>query len=141
MLVFGAVVGEALFTIFRKILSQAVSPLATATFMSVLGFFMFLPFSIYEACNFDFTAISLIDWLPIFYYAIVVTVIAFILWFQGVSKVPASTAAVFTGIIPISAVFLSVIVLSEPVSLRHIFAVLCVFLGIVFITRSPSNAH
>ncbi len=50
-----------------------------------------------------------------------------------VSKVPASTAAVFTGIIPISAVFLSVIVLNEPVSLRHIIGVLCVFLGIVFI--------
>ncbi len=139
LLVFGAVVGEALFTIFRKILSQAVSPLATATLVSVLGFLMFLPFSIYEASNFDFTALSVIDWLPILYYAIVVTVIAFILWFQGVSKVPASTAAVFTGIIPISAVFLSVIVLSEPVSLRHIFGVLCVFLGIVFITRSPSD--
>ena len=79
--------------------------------------------------------------ISIFYYAIVVTVIAFILWFQGVSKVPASTAAVFTGIIPISAVFLSVIVLSEPVSLRHIFAVFCVFLGIVFITRSPSDVQ
>lgn len=141
LLVFGAVVGEALFTIFRKILSQAVSPLATATLVSVLGFLMFLPFSIYEASNFDFTALSVIDWLPILYYAIVVTVIAFILWFQGVSKVPASTAAVFTGIIPISAVFLSVIVLSEPVSLRHIFGVLCVFLGIVFITRSPSDVQ
>jgi drug/metabolite transporter (DMT)-like permease len=37
--------------------------------------------------------------------------------------------------------YLSVIVLSEPVSLRHVFAVLCVFLGIVFITKKPRDAY
>lgn len=141
LLIFGAIFGESLFTIFRKILSQAVSPLATAALVSVLGFFLFLPFSIYEASKFDFTELSIIDWFPIFYYAIVVTVIAFILWFQGVSKVPASTAAVFAGIIPISAVFLSVIALNGPVSLRHVLGALCIFLGIVFMTRHPGDVR
>lgn len=136
LLIFGAVVGEALFTIFRKILPETVSPLATATLVSVFGFLMFLPFSVYEAVNFDFSTGSLRDWLVILYYGIGVSVIGFILWFQGVTKVPASTAAVFTGVMPVSAVLLSYIVLREAFSVYHVLGGLCVLLGIGFIARN-----
>lgn len=93
-----------------------------ATAVSVLGLLLFLPLALYEAVAFDFTAVSWTEWLPIFYYAIVVTVIAFILWFQGVIKVPASTAAVFTGILPVSAVLLSYLILQEPFAWSHVWA-------------------
>ena len=43
------------------------------------------------------------------------TVGAYLLWYQGVSKVPASTAGVFSGVQPVSAVVLSIILLKEPI--------------------------
>jgi drug/metabolite transporter (DMT)-like permease len=135
LLILAAVIGEALFIVLGKVSTQSVSPLTTATGVNVLGLFMFLPFFIYEASFFDFLAVRLADWLPILYYGVFLTVIAFILWFQGVSKVPASTAAVFTGIMPVSAVLLSYLVLNEPFSWAHVAGGLFVLLGIGFITR------
>lgn len=136
LLIFGAVIGEALFVIFPKVLSNSVSSLATATWVNVLGLVMFLPFSLYEARRFDFLAVTLNAWLPILYNGIFLTVIAFLLWFQGVIKVPASTAAVFASVMPISAVSLSYLVLHEPFSWLHIIGALCVLLGIGLIARN-----
>lgn len=59
LLVFGAVIGEALFTIFRKVASEKVTPLAGATLMSILGLLMFLPFALYEARPLIFHALPL----------------------------------------------------------------------------------
>jgi drug/metabolite transporter (DMT)-like permease len=96
---------------------------------------MFLPFAIYEGSDFDFSRTTIADWFPVAYYGIVVTVVAFVLWFRGVSKVPASIAAVFTGVWPVSAVLLSYIVLKEQFVISHLFGVICVLLGIGFISR------
>jgi drug/metabolite transporter (DMT)-like permease len=135
LLIFGAVVGEALFVIFPKVLSNSVSSLATATWVNVLGLVMFLPFSLYEARHFNFLAVALNAWLPILYNGILLTVVAFLFWFRGVTRVPASAAAVFTGIMPISAVLLSYLVLNEPFSWLHLMGALCVLLGIGLIAR------
>jgi drug/metabolite transporter (DMT)-like permease len=137
LLVFGAVIGEALFTIFRKVASERVTPLAGATLMSILGFLMFLPFAIFEARVFDFSRATIADWFPVVYYGIVVTVIAFTLWFRGLSKVPASTAAVFTGVWPVSAVLLSYLILKEQFVVSHLLGIVCVLLGILLIARDP----
>lgn len=138
LLIFGAVVGEALFTIFRKLLSEKISPLVTTMYVSLLGLLMFLPFSLYEVYSFDFSRITLGDWLAIAYYGIVVTVIGFIFWFQGVSKVQSSTAAVFTGVMPVSAIVLSYLVLHESFSWSHVAGGVCVLAGIGFITKAPA---
>jgi drug/metabolite transporter (DMT)-like permease len=141
LLVFGAVIAEALFTIFRKAASEKVTPLTGATFMCILGLMMFLPFAIVEAGAFDFSHATITDWIPVVYYGIVVTVIGFILWFRGISKVPASTAAVFTGIWPISAVLLSYIILKEQFMVSHLISIVCVLIGIGFISWNPPKTH
>ena len=51
LLVFGAVVSEALITIFGKAASQRVSPLATATSASVVSLALFLPFGLYQVAK------------------------------------------------------------------------------------------
>jgi drug/metabolite transporter (DMT)-like permease len=138
LLVFGAVVGEALFTIFRKAASDTISPLRMATVVSLFGLLLFLPLGLYEATTFDFTVVGWMEWMPILYYGTAVTVVAFILWFRGVMKVPASTAAVFTGVMPVSAVLLSYLILQEPFAWSHVWGGLCVLAGLRLITMEPS---
>jgi drug/metabolite transporter (DMT)-like permease len=62
-------------------------------------------------------------------------VLAYILWFSGVGKVPASTAAVFTGVMPISTVALSALILGEQITGAHLVGLACVLGGIGLITR------
>src|SRR5579859_6965625 len=129
LLMFAAVIGEALYTILGKAVSPRVSPLATSTLMCIFGFFMFLPFSVVESIHFNFSQVSVQAWLAIVYLTIA-TVIAYYLMFYGISRVSASTTGIFTGLIPISTIFLSYVILGEPVSWVHWVATLCVLIGI-----------
>jgi len=135
LLVFGAVLGEALFITLGKVLSARHSALTISTLISLLGLLMFLGPAVYEGLFFDFSSLSPIDWLPILYYGLVVTVAAFVLWYSGLAKVPAGTAAVFTGVWPVSAVLLSYIVLKETCLWSHLVGLACVLAAIGLITR------
>jgi drug/metabolite transporter (DMT)-like permease len=70
---------------------------------------------------------------------VVVTVIAFLFWARGVARVPASTAAVFTGMLPISAVTLSYLVLGEPMRVSHLVGTACVIAGIILVARESKT--
>ncbi len=139
MLIIGAVIGEALFIIFGKSISKRVTPLTISTMVSIFGAILFLPLAIYEATNFPFTEPSIKDWGMILYFGIVVTVIAFILMYQGIEKVPASTAGVLTGVLPISAVLLSSIILKENLLWIHIVGMALVLLAIYLISMDSKT--
>ncbi len=127
-----------MFTILGKILSGRLSPLAISTYVTVFGFLMFLPFAMYQALSFNFLAPSVADWMNIVYYAVVVTVVGFTLWYSGVSVVPASTAGVFTGVIAVSALLLSYVFLKEPLRREYLVGAVFVLVGVYVTTRRPS---
>jgi drug/metabolite transporter (DMT)-like permease len=135
LLVFGAVVSEGLFVVCARVLSQRLSPLVVATGITVLGLAMFLPFTLWEARRADLSALGAADWAAIAYYGVVVTVIAFLLWARGIARVPAGTAAVFTGVLPVSAVTLSYVLLGERFLWSHLLGGLCVLAGILLVAR------
>jgi drug/metabolite transporter (DMT)-like permease len=136
LLIFGSVLGEAAFTICGKAVSDRLTPLTVSTLVSTFSFLLFLPFGVYDAATLDFAGVSVGDWAWIAYFGIVLNVCAFILWFVGVSRVPASTAAVFTGVLPVSALALSYVVLGEPFFWSHLIGAACVLLGIALIAKA-----
>lgn len=140
LLVFGAAVGEALFTALGKAVARTLPPLAIATYVTVLGLLMFLPFAAWEAWHFDFATINPLDWLPVVYYGVFITAGAFWLWYWGIARVPASTAAVFLGILPVSAVVLSYSLLGEPFRWSHLIGLAAVLGGIACITLPETMA-
>jgi drug/metabolite transporter (DMT)-like permease len=140
LLIVGSAAGEALWTVLSKANSGKVAPLTIACLTSCFGFLLFLPIALCQSIEFNFAAVSLAGWGVIIYYGLVGTVAAYCLWYQGVAKVSAGTAGVFTGIAPVSAVVLSYIVLGEPFAWSHILGGLCVLLAIVLITRSSQTA-
>lgn len=139
LLIFGSVLGEASFTICGKAVSGRVSPLAISTLVSLCSLLMFVPFAVYEANGFDVAAVPPIGWASILYFGIGLNVLAFNLWFNGLARVPASTAAVFTGVLPISAVGLSYAVLREPFLPSHLVGLACVLAAIALIVRADAR--
>jgi drug/metabolite transporter (DMT)-like permease len=53
-----------------------------------------------------------------------------------VARVPASAAAVFTGVLPVSAVTLSYLVLDEPIVASDVLGGVCVLVAIVVVARA-----
>jgi len=119
LLMVGAVTGEAFFLLMRKRISPDISNLALTGYLCFLGFIMFLPFSVYQGMSFDFSGVSPMAWGAMIYFGAVFTVLAYIFWFQGVSRVSGSTAGVFTAVMPVSAVVLSCLFLREQFTLSH----------------------
>lgn len=130
LLVLLAVVGESLFTILGKMLSERLSPLAISTFVTLIGFFLFLPFAVYEGLYFDFSVPTALDWMYVVYYGVVVTVVAFFLWYKGVSMVSGSVSGVFTSVLPITTLLLSYLLLGEQWIWTHLVGILCVLGGL-----------
>jgi len=138
-LILGAVLGETLFITFGKLVSNRLTPLTISTMMSIFGLIMFLPFSIYEAMDFDFSSVGMGDWINILYFGIVVTVFAFLLMYQGLSKVSASSAGVLTSVLPLSSITLSFLILKEEFLLTHFLGMLFVLIAIFFISKDSSD--
>jgi drug/metabolite transporter (DMT)-like permease len=136
LLVLGAVLGESVYLVCSRVLARRASPLAVAAGISVLGFLMFLPFALRDAAGFHPAALGAADWLVLLWYAVGVSVGAVLLWMRGVRWLPAGTAAVFTGLLPVSAVALAHVVLGEPVLPAHVAGGVCVIAAVVLAARS-----
>lgn len=139
VLVMGAVVGEALFTICGKALGGWVTPIANCLVVCVYGSLMFLPLALWQLPGFDFGTVRASGWIALAWSAGPVMIGAFFLWFTGLKVVPANSAAVYTGLIPVSALVCSSIFLSERIGWPHIVGMACVIAAIVLVAR-PDRA-
>ena len=78
----------------------------------------------------------MIGWLTVAYYGVFITVFAYLFWFAGITKVPASTAGIFTAVMPVSALVLSALVLAEPIGWPQLVGCGFVLCGIVLISKN-----
>lgn len=139
LLVAAAVVVESLFLLVRKSIREQLSPLAVSSLITVLATCFFLPLGLTQAVGFDFGALPLEAWMSVIYYAVAVTVLAYLCWFAGVTRVRADVAGVFTAILPVSALVLSALVLDQPVRQEHLAGVFLALTSIVLISRHSAT--
>ena len=135
VLVMGAVIGEALFTVCGKALSGRVTPLANCFLVCVYGSAMFLPVALWQLPGFDFGQVAASGWIALAWSAGPVMIGAFFLWFTGLKVVPANSAAVYTGLIPISALVCSAIFLGERIGWPHVAGMGFVVAAILLVAR------
>lgn len=133
LLVAAAVVVESLFLLVRKSIREQLSPLAVSSLITVLATGFFLPLGLVQAMGFDFAALPWEAWVSVVYYAVAVTILAYLCWFAGVTRVRASVAGVFTAILPVSALILSALVLDQPVGPEHLTGCLLALASIALI--------
>lgn len=69
------------------------------------------------------------------YYAITASVLSFVFWYQGIAKVKASIAGIFTGFIPVTAAVTGIFILDEPFGWNQFFGILFVLAAIFVGTR------
>lgn len=137
ILVLLAVTGEAMFSILSKITENTIPPVLKTTIVCFFALLCFIPFSIYDLSYFDITRADYKTWLTITYYGLFVTVIAFVLWFRGISETPAGTSAVFSGLMPLSSILFSSLILSESILFPHFLSLFMILLGMTA-TLKPS---
>lgn len=117
--VYGAVVSEALFTLFARKIGDRVDPVAMTAWTNLLGLAMFAPFAAAELGEADWRGVPSWAWALLLGYALAASVLSFVLWYRGLRRVPAAVAGVFTGIMPVAAVLAATLALGERFGLGH----------------------
>ncbi|GAB4377264.1 MAG: DMT family transporter [Elainellaceae cyanobacterium] len=141
LLIFAAVCSEACYTLLGKKASDHVSPVMIAALAAAIAILLFLPFALYQFSSFTMQQVAWTDWLALAWWGAGTLALGSVLWYRGVAKVAGSTAAGFMGVMPVSALVLSYVLLGEPFAWIHLLGFAAVFAGVLLIAREHAHMH
>lgn len=118
LLVLGAVGCEAVFILLNKRLSQPLQPLVLSSCMAALGLVLSAPLALLERAW--TLPVPMAALAGVAYYAVVPTVGGFLLWFAGAQRLTGAQAALFTALLPVSALVLAACLLGESVGVAQL---------------------
>jgi drug/metabolite transporter (DMT)-like permease len=137
-LVMAAVICEALFTIFGKSLGRQMDPLQNCLLVCLYGVAMLVPLALWQLPGFELSLVPVSGWIAIGWSAGPVMIGGFFLWFSGLRVIPANRAAVYTGLIPVSALACSFVLLGENISWQHFVGMALAILAVFLVARTPA---
>lgn len=133
-LLLGAVFCEALYVVIAKKLTGQLSARRISALVNLWGLALVTPFGLWQAWQFDFTAVRSGVWVLLLFYALAASMATVWLWMTGLKHVPASSAGVFTVLLPISAAAVGVLLLGEHVNGVQLGAFALALAGVVLAT-------
>lgn len=129
ILVFLAMIPEALYSIFNKYSNKRFNALSSAMIVNWMICFMMIPMGYFECKDFYPTA-DFFLWGLIVVCALT-SVVFYWAWPKGLEVVPANTAAVFGGLVPVVTSVLSWAFLQELFGWHEAVGLLCVFAALL----------
>lgn len=133
----GASVCWAIYTILGRAATTRFDSVLATTYAAAAGALILLPFSIPGWGTLAHA--PAVTWLSIAYLAPLGTVVAFVLFYEGVRKIGSAKAAAFTLLVPVFGVTSSVIVLGEPLRWQIAVGGVIVLAGLWLVQRRPSR--
>jgi drug/metabolite transporter (DMT)-like permease len=134
LLLLGAVTCEASYVVMGKKLTGNVSPKRISALINLWGLALVTPLGLWQATSFDFGAVAAGSWWLLLFYSIAASVVTVWLWMTGLKHVPASSAGIFTVLLPVSAAAVGVALLGERFSAAQAGAFGLALTGIVLAT-------
>ena len=133
-LVFAAVCCESTYTLVGKTLTRSIDPLLVTFLASALSIPLFIPLAIWQWPNFTPQDFDAGVWTALIWYGVGTLALGSWLWYAGVQKAEGSTAAAFMGVMPVSALVLSYILLGEAFRWIHLAGFAVVFAGVLLMS-------
>jgi drug/metabolite transporter (DMT)-like permease len=137
LILVGAAVCWAVYTILGRAATARFDPLLATTYASAAGALMLAPFSVAGWGTLVHAGAA--AWLAILYLAPLGTVLAFVLYYDSVRRLGASRAAAFTLLVPVFGVSSSILVLGEPLRAGIAVGGAIVLGGLWLVQRRPAR--
>lgn len=135
LLIIVAVATWAAYTILGKKILSRYPPLYVTGASLTLGFLMFVPVGLYPALRQDYSAVSWTGIASILYLALLTSVLGYLVWIWGLSKLEASKVTVLSNLQPILAALLAWAVLGEAITGRFVLGAAAVAAGVLLTER------
>jgi drug/metabolite transporter (DMT)-like permease len=134
LLLSGAVVCEASYVVMGKKLTGNVSARRISALVNLWGLALVTPLGLWQAMSFDFGAVLPASWSLLLFYSLAASMVTVWLWMTGLRQVPASSAGIFTVLLPISAAAVGVVFLGERISATQAAAFGLAIAGVLLAT-------
>ena len=128
-----AVLAEGVFFGFGKLLKSPISSTWLSLILTAIGSVLFAPFAAYSAMSTDWPQVPWTTWLLVLYTGVALTAFGVVLMNRGLQQVPASNASIFTALMPVSGVALSVIFLREQFHWYHALGMVLVLAAMALV--------
>jgi drug/metabolite transporter (DMT)-like permease len=113
LLALGAAASESVFNVLSKRLDSSIGPRRASALVMAIALALLSALSLASGERINWAAIGLERGFAFAYQGIFSSALAYLLFFFGIARVPASTAGAFSGLIPLSSFVLSILVLGE----------------------------
>ncbi|WP_372527498.1 DMT family transporter [Piscinibacter sp.] len=140
LLLLGAVFCEASYVVIGKQLTGNVSAKRISALVNLWGLALVTPFGVWQALGFGFAAVTGATWALLLFYSLAASMVTVWLWMTGLKHVPASSAGIFTVLLPVSAGAVGVVVLGERFSGVQQAAFALALTGVVLATWRADRA-
>ena len=140
LLLFGAVLCEASYVVIGKKLTGNVSAKRISALVNLWGLALVTPFGIWQALPFDFGVVGTSVWWLLLFYSLAASMVTVWLWMTGLKHVPASSAGVFTVMLPVSAAAVGVVFLGELFNAVQLVAFALALAAVVLATWPNDRA-
>ena len=141
LLVLGAALSESLFNLLSRSSinnsagqSLMANPAAWTTLVVCMALLLCLGPAIAENQAAALLFLPASGWAALAWYGLFVTDLAFICWYQGIKRCDVAVAAAFSGLMPLTALILSVLMLDEQMNWSHWVGGLLIVLGMWLLT-------
>jgi drug/metabolite transporter (DMT)-like permease len=132
--VFAAVCCEATYTLLGRQVSRDTDPVLVAFLAAALSIPLFVPLALWQRSGFDVGSVDAGAWTAVIWYGAGTLALGTWFWYAGISKTQGSIAAAFMGLMPVSALVLSYVLLGEAFRWMHLAGFGIVFGGVLLIS-------
>ena len=139
LLITGALLAWAIFTIGSRSLLSRYSPLVLTGFTMMIGAAGYLPLGVPSLIRLDWGAVSGVAWIGMIYSSIFALVVAYLIWYTGVQRLGNSHTSLYSNLVPIVAMGIAAIVLGEPLTARKMAGAAAVLAGLA-LTRVEAGS-
>lgn len=139
LLVSGATVSFAVFTVISRDLVAGHNPLAITAGTAIVGLAVFAPAAVGELRVGEQAPLTWMTVATVVYLALGPSMCSYLLYGYALSRMPASQVGVWSNLVPVVGVTAAAIALGEPITLPHLAGGALVLAGVFLGNRRPSR--
>lgn len=124
--ILAGVTSEAVFAILTRRYAARIPPWTLTMIVHLLAIPITIPIVLVQDGGWLLPDSDWHFWLISLYYIFTASVLSFYLWCIGIKTIPASTSALFTALVPVTAMLIAVFVLGEHLSMIQLAGLLAV---------------
>jgi len=125
-----AVLAWSYYTIIGKPLVEKYGAFRITAYALAIGSALYLPFGLYKATAFDYSAVTAGAWGAVAYMALGMSVGLYVLWYWVLKYMEASRLAIWHNLFPVISAVVAYFALGEPLTAAFVFGGVMVLAGV-----------